>query len=146
MGMTRHILHDIHILKGYPVHRSTKLHHKHPGLSSTLSCKRTCGVKTDEYNSKYLELHRNYEDNFWSTKMALKGASSEALTTTKMAYDGFLRNKANLAAVREQMESGKASEEQLKARLAYVEHLVFAFVISVIEPAPRTAVDAQSSA
>jgi len=68
----------------------------------------------DEYNSKYLELHRNYEDNFWSTKMALKGASSEALTTTKMAYDGFLRNKANLAAVREQMESGKASEEQLK--------------------------------
>lgn len=68
----------------------------------------------DEFNSKYLTLHKSFEDNFWSTKMALDGNSTEDLTRTKQELDIFLRDKANLGSVREKMNSGDATEEQIK--------------------------------
>jgi len=68
----------------------------------------------DDFNAKYLDLHKNFEDNFWSTKMALKGNSTEDLTRTKLNLDTFLRDKSNLALVRENMNDGEATEEQLK--------------------------------
>eukprot|EP00959_Pyramimonas_sp_CCMP1952_P373768 7827755-Pyramimonas_sp.AAC.1 len=50
--------------------------------------------------------------------MALKGNSTEALTKTKLEMDTFLRDKSKLAAVREKMNSGNATEEQLKVNTA----------------------------
>lgn len=66
----------------------------------------------DEFNSKYLSVHKNFEDNFWSTKMNLTGASTQDLVETKVAMDEFLGSKANLAEVRAKMEG--ATPEQLK--------------------------------
>ncbi len=47
---------------------------------------------------------QDYEDNFWSTKMALKGASTEALAATKSAYEAFLGSPENLQAVRDKLK------------------------------------------
>jgi len=80
----------------------------------TTSTAESVATFIDEYNTQYLALHRAYEDNFWSTKMSLADASAEALTSTKQEYDAFLRDKTRLAAVREQMASGAATEAQLK--------------------------------
>lgn len=37
------------------------------------------------------QVHLNYENNFWATKMALQGHSSEALSKSKTDYDAWLR-------------------------------------------------------
>lgn len=60
------------------------------------------------------QVHLAYEDNFWSTKMALKGHSMEALSRTKTDYDAFLSNPENLARVRAQLEDAGLSDEQVK--------------------------------
>jgi hypothetical protein len=49
--------------------------------------------------------------------MALDGNSTEDLTRTKQELDIFLRDKANLGSVREKMNSGDATEEQIKVTL-----------------------------
>jgi hypothetical protein len=36
---------------------------------------------------QYEAAHKTFEDNFWSTKMGLKGASNEALARTKTDYE-----------------------------------------------------------
>eukprot|EP00238_Polyblepharides_amylifera_P000408 CAMPEP_0196573684 /NCGR_PEP_ID=MMETSP1081-20130531/3543_1 /TAXON_ID=36882 /ORGANISM="Pyramimonas amylifera, Strain CCMP720" /LENGTH=627 /DNA_ID=CAMNT_0041891487 /DNA_START=175 /DNA_END=2058 /DNA_ORIENTATION=+ len=67
----------------------------------------------DDMNEQYLSLHKAFEDNFWSTKMALAGNSTEELTQTKLQMDAFLRDKSNLARVRDQM-SAAPTPDQLK--------------------------------
>eukprot|EP01065_Artemidia_motanka_P006153 TRINITY_DN13013_c0_g1_i1.p1 TRINITY_DN13013_c0_g1~~TRINITY_DN13013_c0_g1_i1.p1 ORF type:complete len:663 (+),score=219.50 TRINITY_DN13013_c0_g1_i1:126-1991(+) len=64
----------------------------------------------DAHNAKYDALHKKFEDNFWATRMDLKGNSGDELTRTKAEYEAFLRDKENLAAVRAQM--GAASPDQ----------------------------------
>ncbi len=59
--------------------------------------------------------HVAYEENFWSTKMGLTGASSEALASTKTAYETFLGDPENLKAVRAAAATPGLTEEQ-KAR------------------------------
>ncbi|KAG2489329.1 hypothetical protein HYH03_012161 [Edaphochlamys debaryana] len=73
----------------------------------------------DRLNAAYEKVHVAYEENFWSTKMALAGSSSDALASTKTAYDAFLADPANLAAVRKAQADAEAagvlSEDQAKA-------------------------------
>ncbi|KAL6766302.1 hypothetical protein ACKKBG_A35470 [Auxenochlorella protothecoides x Auxenochlorella symbiontica] len=63
-------------------------------------------------NDKYLEVHRAYEDNFWATKMALSGASTSALSSTKNALDEFLSSQDRLQAVRDAEARPDLSPEQ----------------------------------
>eukprot|EP01059_Diplonema_ambulator_P009016 TRINITY_DN1878_c0_g1_i1.p1 TRINITY_DN1878_c0_g1~~TRINITY_DN1878_c0_g1_i1.p1 ORF type:complete len:646 (+),score=284.41 TRINITY_DN1878_c0_g1_i1:996-2933(+) len=65
----------------------------------------------DKMNTDYDKLHKSFEDNFWATKMYLKGNSGDELTRTKNVYESFLRDKDNLNAVREHMKSPNASDE-----------------------------------
>ena len=44
----------------------------------------------DEMNKTYEKKHLSFEDNFWSTKMGLQGASTDALAQTKTDYETFL--------------------------------------------------------
>ncbi|KAG2444565.1 hypothetical protein HXX76_001310 [Chlamydomonas incerta] len=69
----------------------------------------------DKLNAAYEKAHLSYEDNFWSTKMALKGNSSDALAATKTAYETFLGDPVNLRAVREALEAAKTGKAQLTA-------------------------------
>lgn len=57
-----------------------------------------------QLNARYEEVHRSFEDNFWATKMNLKGCSTEALSRTKTEYENFLGDAANLAAVRAKLK------------------------------------------
>eukprot|EP00197_Chlamydomonas_leiostraca_P012787 CAMPEP_0202859018 /NCGR_PEP_ID=MMETSP1391-20130828/1317_1 /ASSEMBLY_ACC=CAM_ASM_000867 /TAXON_ID=1034604 /ORGANISM="Chlamydomonas leiostraca, Strain SAG 11-49" /LENGTH=626 /DNA_ID=CAMNT_0049538015 /DNA_START=77 /DNA_END=1957 /DNA_ORIENTATION=- len=63
-------------------------------------------------NEAYEKVHKSYEDNFWATKMALKGASSEELARTKTEYEAFLGDPANLKAVRDKLAAGGLTPEQ----------------------------------
>ncbi|RMZ53669.1 hypothetical protein APUTEX25_003203 [Auxenochlorella protothecoides] len=65
-------------------------------------------------NDKYLEVHRAYEDNFWATKMALSGASTSALSSTKNALDEFLSSQDRLRAVCDAEARPDLSPEQLR--------------------------------
>lgn len=67
-----------------------------------------------DLSTKYEAVHKAYEDNFWATKMNLKGNSSEALAKTKNDYDAFLADKDNLDAVKEQLKRDDLSEQQRK--------------------------------
>ena len=66
----------------------------------------------NEMNTEYAKLHKTFEDNFWATKMALKGNSTDELTRTKNEYEGFLRSKDRLAQIRTHLNSADASDEQ----------------------------------
>eukprot|EP00877_Chromochloris_zofingiensis_P006150 jgi/Chrzof1/1789/Cz10g21060.t1 len=65
-------------------------------------------------NQQYEKVHKSFEDNFWSTKMGLKDASSDALAKTKDAYEGFLGSPDNLKAVRQQLQRADLSADQRK--------------------------------
>ncbi|GLC57208.1 hypothetical protein PLESTB_001198900 [Pleodorina starrii] len=67
----------------------------------------------DKLNAAYEKAHVQYEENFWATKMALKGNSPEALASSKTAYEAFLGDPANLAAVRRALEQGQAAPGSL---------------------------------
>eukprot|EP00755_Sulcionema_specki_P012982 Sspe_Gene.52788::Locus_29228_Transcript_1_1_Confidence_1.000_Length_470::g.52788::m.52788 len=68
----------------------------------------------DEMNKKYDTKHRSFEENFWSTKMNLKDSSFDELTRTKNEYEGFLRDKGELAKVREHLKKSNLSDDQQK--------------------------------
>eukprot|EP00878_Enallax_costatus_P001069 GHUV01001206.1.p1 GENE.GHUV01001206.1~~GHUV01001206.1.p1 ORF type:complete len:671 (+),score=225.42 GHUV01001206.1:78-2090(+) len=68
----------------------------------------------EDLNVKYEKVHKAFEDNFWATKMNLKGCSSDALSKTKTDYDSFLADPANLKAVKEQLQRSDLSAEQRK--------------------------------
>lgn len=44
-------------------------------------------MSPNQYSMQYEAAHKTFEDNFWSTKMGLKGASNEALARTKTDYE-----------------------------------------------------------
>ena len=44
-------------------------------------------ISLDRHFVQYEAAHKTFEDNFWSTKMGLKGASNEALARTKTDYE-----------------------------------------------------------
>ncbi|KAF8067346.1 pam-b [Scenedesmus sp. PABB004] len=66
----------------------------------------------EDVNQAYEKVHRAYEANFWSTKMALRGCSAEALAASKNEYDAFLADPARLAAVKQHLDRTDLSEEQ----------------------------------
>ncbi len=66
------------------------------------------------FNKDYEACHKNYEDNFWATKMNLAGNSTQELTKTKSQLDDFLGSKAMLEQVRAMMASPEVTPEQLK--------------------------------
>ncbi|KAK9843964.1 hypothetical protein WJX81_000584 [Elliptochloris bilobata] len=67
----------------------------------------------NDINSRYEQVHRAYEDNFWATKMALQGNNPAELARTKDEYDAFLADPSNLERVAA-AEGGAPSEEQAK--------------------------------
>ena len=66
----------------------------------------------EEMNIKYERVHKEYEDNFWATKMGLAGSSMEQLLATKNAYDTFLADSANLEGVRKYLQIPGVTSEQ----------------------------------
>jgi len=63
-------------------------------------------------NTQYEKYHLDFENQFWGTKMALKSGSTEELSATKSAYEAFLGDANNLAAVRARLAAGGLSEEE----------------------------------
>jgi len=72
----------------------------------------------DSINSKYEERHREFEMQFWGTKMALAGEqySVDKLTETKGAMEGFLGDEEKLNRTRKLLrdKEGTLTEEQDK--------------------------------
>jgi oligoendopeptidase F len=54
----------------------------------------------EQFNRQYEMKHKAYEDNFWATKMNLKGCSGSDLVRSKSELDSFLGNKVTLEEVR----------------------------------------------
>eukprot|EP00611_Tribonema_gayanum_P015560 TRINITY_DN2741_c0_g1_i1.p1 TRINITY_DN2741_c0_g1~~TRINITY_DN2741_c0_g1_i1.p1 ORF type:complete len:644 (+),score=223.31 TRINITY_DN2741_c0_g1_i1:81-2012(+) len=66
----------------------------------------------DASNAEYERLHLAFENDFWGTKMGLKGFTPESLTATKGAMEAWLRDKGNLARAAEWTAGGKGSDAQ----------------------------------
>ncbi|GIL49198.1 hypothetical protein Vafri_5347 [Volvox africanus] len=67
----------------------------------------------NKLNASYEKAHVQYEENFWATKMDLKGNSPEALASSKTAYEAFLGDPTNLAAVRHALAEGEKAPGSL---------------------------------
>jgi len=70
----------------------------------------------DSVNAGYEAVHRDFEEQFWGTKMALKEGdfSTEELTRTKGIMEAFLADPQRLQETRQWLQSGQASEDQAK--------------------------------
>lgn len=66
-------------------------------------------------SKEYEQAHKEFEDNFWATKMGLAGASTDALAATKTRLDEWLADPSHLAAVKEQLADLGLSPEQRQA-------------------------------
>jgi len=66
----------------------------------------------EEFNRSYEQAHKNYEDNFWATKMNLNGASGEKLTDSKDFLDSFLGNSKMLQKVRDMLQTDLIDEHR----------------------------------
>ncbi len=66
------------------------------------------------FNKQYEEKHRNYENNFWATKMNLAGNSIEEFGRTKNELDAFLGDATTLNQVREYLSLSDLDESSLK--------------------------------
>eukprot|EP00928_Gymnodinium_smaydae_P043115 TRINITY_DN28960_c0_g1_i1.p1 TRINITY_DN28960_c0_g1~~TRINITY_DN28960_c0_g1_i1.p1 ORF type:complete len:655 (+),score=164.82 TRINITY_DN28960_c0_g1_i1:46-1965(+) len=68
----------------------------------------------DEANLTYERLHKEFEDQFWGTKMALGGDkfSKERLSSTKNDMEAFLRDADRHATARRYLASGACTKEQ----------------------------------
>lgn len=82
--------------------------------SSPPSSQTTTAEFIENFNRDYLQRHKSYEDNFWETKMDLKGNSVENLNTSFNALETFLGDQNTLEKVRELLKrtDGSISEEQ----------------------------------
>ncbi|KXZ48820.1 hypothetical protein GPECTOR_25g405 [Gonium pectorale] len=78
----------------------------------------------DRLNAAYEKAHVQYEENFWATKMDLKGASSEALASTKTAYEAFLGDPTNLAAVRRALAAAGSDKSSLSPEQEKALHIM----------------------
>jgi hypothetical protein len=54
----------------------------------------------EDFNKEYLKRHKSYEDNFWETKMDLKGNSVDRLNESFNALETFLGDQKTLDEVR----------------------------------------------
>lgn len=70
----------------------------------------------DSTNASYERLHRDFELQFWGTKMALSGASysTAELMRTKGEMEAFLADEAKLKKTRELLESVPADSDHAK--------------------------------
>ena len=50
-------------------------------------------------NNEYLELHKEFENHFWTVKMNNEGTDRAALAESKRALDKYLADPANLERV-----------------------------------------------
>lgn len=66
------------------------------------------------FNKSYESKHKNYEDNFWATKMNLSGCSSDKLTSSKNELDLFLGDKVVLERVRKELLGTDITPDQTK--------------------------------
>jgi Zn-dependent oligopeptidase len=69
----------------------------------------------ETFNHAYEAKHKAYEDNFWSTKMNLKGNSITELTRTKSELDEFLGDEKMLLRVQEYLKVNGLDTQDLKA-------------------------------
>jgi len=84
----------------------------------------------ENFNRDYLQRHKSYEDNFWETKMDLKGNSVENLNTSFNALETFLGDQKTLEKVRELLKrtDGSVSEEQ-KIVLNQIEKTLKCYIV-----------------
>ncbi|KAJ3076621.1 hypothetical protein HDU98_001630 [Podochytrium sp. JEL0797] len=68
----------------------------------------------ETFNASYEEKHKAFEDNFWSTKMNLKGCSSDELTRTKNELDAFLGDASMLTKVQQLLAQPNLTADQRK--------------------------------
>ncbi|KAJ3028000.1 UNVERIFIED_CONTAM: hypothetical protein HDU68_002682 [Siphonaria sp. JEL0065] len=68
----------------------------------------------EQFNTLYEQKHKAFEDNFWATKMNLKGCSSDELTRTKNELDTFLGDASMLQKVQELLKAKDLSPENEK--------------------------------
>eukprot|EP01060_Flectonema_neradi_P011312 TRINITY_DN183_c3_g1_i1.p1 TRINITY_DN183_c3_g1~~TRINITY_DN183_c3_g1_i1.p1 ORF type:complete len:629 (+),score=148.35 TRINITY_DN183_c3_g1_i1:42-1928(+) len=83
-------------------------------MSSKLSSEMPVGDFVNLMNETYADLHQKFEDNFWSTKMALKGNSVDELTRTKNEYNDFISDKKIFEMVKHHLKNPSLSEDQKK--------------------------------
>ncbi|KAI9364898.1 oligoendopeptidase [Zopfochytrium polystomum] len=78
----------------------------------------TAAVNVDafiaSFNEAYEQKHKAFEDNFWATKMNLKGASTADLTRTKTDLDVFLGDEAMLTRVKALLARSDLTADQRK--------------------------------
>ncbi|KAJ3377243.1 Muskelin 1, intracellular mediator containing kelch motif, partial [Entophlyctis sp. JEL0112] len=67
-----------------------------------------------DFNAAYEKKHKAFEDNFWATKMNLKGCSSDELTRTKNELDAFLGDENALSMVQELLRLPDLNDEDKK--------------------------------
>ncbi|KAJ3111647.1 hypothetical protein HK100_002621 [Physocladia obscura] len=73
----------------------------------------------ESFNASYEQKHKAFEDNFWATKMNLKGSSSDELTRTKNELDTFLGDASMLARVQELLKRSDLSNDNRKTLLIF---------------------------
>ncbi|KAI8616387.1 oligoendopeptidase [Chytriomyces sp. MP71] len=83
----------------------------------------------EDFNQAYEQKHKAFEDNFWSTKMNLKGCSADELTRTKNELDRFLGDAQMLAKVQLLLQRVDLSAEQRKT-LAIFERTFKCYIIT----------------
>lgn len=66
----------------------------------------------DAFNDEYLAKHKTFEDNFWATKMNLRGNDVEALTKSFNALETFMGDAETLAKTRELLASKDVTDDQ----------------------------------
>mmetsp|Transcript_12072 Transcript_12072/g.36231 ORF Transcript_12072/g.36231 Transcript_12072/m.36231 type:complete len:656 (-) Transcript_12072:500-2467(-) len=81
-------------------------------------------------NEQYEQVHKAFEDQFWSSKMGLKGASSDSLARSKTDYETFLADEQRLRATQEALKGEDVTPEQ-KHILKIIEKT---FRVNQIEP------------
>lgn len=98
--------------------------------SSSPSSQTTTAEFIENFNRDYLQRHKSYEDNFWETKMDLKGNSVENLNTSFNALETFLGDQNTLEKVRELLKrtDGSVSEEQ-KIVLNQIEKTLKCYIV-----------------
>ena len=68
----------------------------------------------NQMNEKYAELHKKFEDNFWSARMGLQGNCVSELTESRVEYNQFISDRKILTMIREHQKKPDLSEAQSK--------------------------------
>ena len=90
------------------------------------------GEFIDAFNSDYARIHKAYEDNFWATKMNLKGNSTDALTESFNALEAFLGDRDTLDKVRGYLAGADATDAQVVV-LKHIEKTLGCYIVESAE-------------